>query len=63
MPARPPVGALPAQEECLSALRMFPDFDFQRKRRAIDSVANFFARLIACSNEKPDAKPAVIAAE
>jgi len=42
---------------------MSPDFDFQRKRRLIDSVTNFFARLMACSNEKPDARPAVIAAE
>jgi hypothetical protein len=35
----------------------------QRKDRLIDSVTNFFARLIACSNEKPEARPAVIAAE
>ena len=42
---------------------MSPDFDVQWKRRLIDSVTNFFARAIARSNEKPDASPAVIAAE
>ena len=42
----------------ISHLKQTPGFSY-----AIDSVTNFFARLIACSNEKPDARPAVIAAE
>src|SRR5206468_8280264 len=51
------------QDECLSASRMCPDFEVQRKRRAIDLVTNFLARSIAFSNERPHARPAVIAAE
>ena len=42
---------------------MSPDFEVQWKHRVIDLVTNFFARLIACSNETPDARAAVIAAE
>jgi hypothetical protein len=42
---------------------IFPEARFQRKCRAIDLVTNFFARPMACSSERPDARPAVIAAE
>src|SRR5436190_21668798 len=55
---RPPAGQI---EWFSASISVEPRF--QRKCSAIDSVTNFFARLIACSNEKPDAKPAVIAAE
>jgi hypothetical protein len=56
-------AAPPLQIEWFNASMVRRELRLQRKDRLIDSVTNFFARLIACSNEKPEARPAVIAAE
>ena len=48
---------------CLSASTLLPRGEIHRKCRPIDSVTNFLPCLIAFSSERPDARPAVIAAE
>src|SRR6266566_85562 len=49
--------------ECLSAWTVTPKCEAHRKCRAIESVTNFLACVIAPSSGKPLARAAVIAAE
>jgi superfamily I DNA/RNA helicase len=49
--------------ECLSAWTGTPKCDAHRKCRAIESVTNFLACVIAPSRDRPLARAAVIAAE
>ena len=51
------------QIECVSASKCLPERDVHRKCRAIEFVTNSLACLIAVSSDRPEARPAVIAAE